>query len=68
MDPVANLQEQRELAASILDDVDRLERLDIGHLDTGDVARLAELVQALDEWRTTGGFDPYATNPRGAVI
>ncbi len=52
MDPNANLKEQRELAEFILshnitltDDVDKADRL-------------AELVLALDEWISKGGFLP----------
>lgn len=54
MDPDANLKEQRLLAQTILhgDDADSI--------DTGDAVRLAELVQALDEWLVKGGFLPTA--------
>lgn len=53
MDPNANLKRQRELAAEIIDGY--------GNRDIADLAaELAELVQALDEWRLKGGFDPYA--------
>jgi hypothetical protein len=48
MDPNANLAEQRRIALSILEG------------DDGDAERLAELVQALDEWLTKGGFLPDA--------
>lgn len=58
MDPHANLEEQRELAALILDN-----DADVGE---SDVLRLAELVLALDAWRRAGGFDPYA--PRRELI
>jgi hypothetical protein len=53
VDPNANLREQRELARSILE-IDNIRE------DSPDEARLAELALALDEWRRTGGFDPYA--------
>lgn len=52
MDPNANLEEQRALASKILD------RCDAGDEIYGlDAVRLAELVQALDEW-INGGFLP----------
>lgn len=47
MDPNANLAEQRRIVARILDGD-----------DSADWSRLAELVQALDEWLTAGGFLP----------
>lgn len=64
MDPNANITEQRELAQRIVarpqtilshgdDKSDRYSLPD-------SAARLAELVIALDEWRRSGGFDPYA--------
>jgi hypothetical protein len=50
MDPNANLKEQREIAKRILSDDGE---------DTGyDAVRLAELVEALDEWIMKGGFLP----------
>lgn len=49
MDPIANLTAQRSLALSIVGNPSR----DV------QANELAELVLALDEWRTTGGFDPY---------
>jgi len=59
MDPNANLKEQREIAAKIIADDDRGP---IGALkskiDPDDAARLAELVQAMDEWLCKGGFKP----------
>lgn len=65
MDPNANLREQRELAASIIDRVDGnaggTDDLPIADADqtVAEALRLSELVQALDEWRLSGGFDPY---------
>lgn len=56
MDPNANLKRQRELAAEIIDGYGNRDASDIADL----AAELAELVQALDEWRLRGGFDPYA--------
>jgi hypothetical protein len=54
MDPIANMDEQLFIAQDIL------ARDDVGTpQSTGDTARLAELVVALHNWRTTGGFDPY---------
>jgi hypothetical protein len=55
MDPFNNLREQRELAAKI----NEVAGTHFANSDDGD--RLAELVVALDEWRLTGGFDPYLT-------
>jgi hypothetical protein len=54
MDPDANLQEQRRIAERLLDDN---QRHDPYHREQ-DALRLAELVQALDEWITKGGFLP----------
>lgn len=59
MDPVANLLEQRSLAQSIAEQADE-NAYDISSVD---VIRLVELVQALDEWRRSGGFDPYLAQP-----
>lgn len=60
MDPNANIQEQREIAAeivTIIDSTDADQRL----VEISDLAsRLADLVIALDEWRSKGGYDPYA--------
>ena len=54
MDPDANLQEQREIIARM----NRPEN-EGGYQGYGrDVARIAELAQALDEWLTGGGFLP----------
>ena len=53
MDPLANIERQRELAVDLIAptwDVDEL---------AAKASELAELVQALDEWRLKGGFDPY---------
>ena len=59
MDPQANLEEQLKLSSRIQEkagsesDVDDLMQIE-------DLAvRLAELVQAMDEWRKSGGYDPY---------
>ena len=60
MDPNANLREQRELAREILELVDRIEygrdarRIEL----SARAARLAELVEALDQWIAGGGFLP----------
>lgn len=59
MDPNANLREQRELAQRITTLADR-RSAPRGVDFENDAARLAELVQALDDWRQHGGFDPYA--------
>lgn len=61
MDPNANLKEQREIVARMLDD-------DAESPDgfANDATRLAELVQALDEWLTNGGFLPSEWSSAGA--
>lgn len=48
MDPETNLKDQRRLAERILN----------GDGDESDAYRLAELVEALDEWIAKGGFLP----------
>jgi hypothetical protein len=53
MDPDANLKEQRSLAAKLLYETEN----DKPPSDA-DVHRLAELVIALDEWISRGGFYP----------
>lgn len=70
MDPDANLKEQREIAAALLAADDR-RHPDTGTLQSADVAdyehngsRLAELVQALDEWISNRGFLPAAWKHR----
>lgn len=67
MDPDANLEEQRRLAARITDAIDGAEEhdgelRDVGALnDIADAAnRLAELVTALDQWIARGGALPKA--------
>lgn len=40
---------------------------DSDHIDTGDAVRLAELVQALDEWIGAGGFLPVDWTKSSAV-
>ena len=56
MDPDANLREQRELAQNIQTAWDRDD--EPPEFDPTDVARLAELVIALDGWICKGGFLP----------
>ena len=66
MDPIANINRQRELAPEIIDaldaNIDREGNLpdDVAQHVAELANELAELVQALDEWRRKGGFDPYA--------
>ena len=50
MDPNANLAEMREITRDILADYQE------GTID--DAARLAELIEAMDEWLSEGGFLP----------
>jgi hypothetical protein len=57
MDPNANLKEQRELAAKMITDYNDSES---NGIDQDDANRLAELVQALDEWISRQGFLPKA--------
>jgi hypothetical protein len=68
VDPQANIARQRELAANIVGIIDQ-HTSDEGDLPDGFAQRvadnaneLAELVQALDEWRLKGGFDPYGAS------
>jgi hypothetical protein len=62
MDPNANLEELRRLAAEILN----MTVEQMGETETGDLmaraTRLAELIEALDGWLTKGGFLPSAWN------
>src|SRR4030095_3214047 len=65
MDPIANLKEQRELAKSIANIWHNHSDLN-GNLTNDQLLlidekaeALSELVLALDEWRSKGGFDPY---------
>ena len=67
MDPNANLQEQRRIVADIIRTWDDCNA--DGTLTRGQQAhvaeqanRLAELVQALDQWITRGGVLPAAWN------
>lgn len=53
MDPDENLKEQKELAEQIIGDRSFT-------VDAVDAHRLAELVLALDEWVSKGGFLPQA--------
>lgn len=53
MDPNANLTEQREIVARMLD-----ETQESPDGFANDALRLAELIQALDEWISNGGFLP----------
>lgn len=55
MDPNANLKELRELAAELIRLLDAED-----HIDENDVNRLCELVEALDQWISRGGFLPAA--------
>lgn len=60
MDPNANIEEQRKIAARIRE-IDSAG--DYGYDANPEIEQaavdLAELVLALDEWRRKGGFDPY---------
>ena len=65
MDPKANIEEQTTIARAIIEQIDA-NGGDLGRLgrqaaeEVADLAgQLAEYVLALDEWRRSGGFDPY---------
>ncbi len=60
MDPIANIFEATELARAILANPNHGAKLLDG-------ARLAELVIAMHDWRSNGGFDPYA-DPDAPVV
>jgi len=60
MDPDANLREQRELTERMLDP-------DSQYVDSGDALRLAELVEALHEWLSKGGFMPQEWRGRETI-
>jgi hypothetical protein len=71
MDPYANLAEQRELAAKIIAEMGSESVSTDTLIDW--CADLAERVQALDEWRLNGGYDPYlqgfeSTNERITLL
>ena len=53
MDPEANLKEQRSIATRIANN-----EYSTAYASIPDAERLAELVIALDEWITKGGFLP----------
>lgn len=63
MDPVANLNEQRQLSQEILAMMEEAEQCGFSPSDyqklEGASARLAELVLALDQWMIRGGFSPW---------
>lgn len=54
MDPDATLTELMDFAADVLAATDT----DDGPADWTDTVRVAELLQSLDGWLTTGGFLP----------
>lgn len=59
MDPDANLKEQLALAESIIEQADSDDSDgDMPQIDTHDAVRLAELVLAINEWISRGGFLP----------
>jgi hypothetical protein len=65
MDPNANVVEAVALARRLLSGrmyvIPGTRALDV-HAMVDDAERLAELVVALDEWRSRGGFDNYLTS------
>jgi hypothetical protein len=56
MDPDANLKEQRELVRHMLRKIDEENEVP----GPSNIARLCELVDALDGWMSKGGFAPKA--------
>lgn len=66
MDPEANIREQREIAQQLRELLNPPELVtpeegsDTGLEVIALADRLSDLVIALDEWRSRGGFDPYA--------
>lgn len=66
MDPRENIKRQRELAAKITMLRDRGQ--DGDSVVNVLAVQLAELVIALDEWRATGGFDPYGQTWTNAAL
>lgn len=59
MDPLANLREQRKNAELILKLWDNQPDSYYPTSLEREAFRLAELVQALDEWMKNGGFSPW---------
>lgn len=59
MDPLANIEEQRDLARAILATLDAADMQGVPPAVNDSAERLAELVLALDTWRRKGGHDPY---------
>ena len=62
MDPKDNIREQIQLATSILAQSEVMDwdtNPPSPKLNPYDCTRLAELVLALDEWQSKGGFSPY---------
>lgn len=57
MDPTANLKEQLEI----------VKRINAGKGTIHDLGRLAELIEALDQWLRNGGFLPRQWGERRAV-
>lgn len=67
MDPDANLEEQRRLAARLMERIERPSPMTdrARESDWDDVLRLTELVIALDNWIAGGGFLPRAWQKGG---
>lgn len=59
MDPNTALDEIRDLYEQIIDD-----RANANDVADDDVDRLVDLIDALDEWITNGGFLPDDWKPR----
>ncbi len=73
MDPIANLDSQRACVTEINAINARWQAT--GELSPADLARLAELaeqlaelVEALDTWRSNGGFDPYTSTCAASLV
>ena len=66
MDPQANLEEQRQLSHENLNSEHKeWEPDNMAQVWENRATRLAELVQAMDEWRKNGGADPYKVKQDG---
>lgn len=61
MDPIANMAEQVQLANDIIAPPATDYGTDRDPDLEANAVRLAELVLAMDTWRRSGGFDPYAS-------
>lgn len=72
MDPIANLRALRALVAEANAIQDRWSNgsppPSVPRRLQEIAIELAQLVEALDDWRAAGGFDPYATAPDASAL